>query len=446
MGTEEQRATARDILDAALRAVDPAEAVRRHVQRADSELRVGPRRYDLGRIDHVYVVGAGKASPAMAAAMSGILGGRITAGWVNTKYGHIQTGSGTAAAIRLHEAGHPLPDQNSVSGTQEIMRLAAQAGERDLVICLISGGGSALMAAPAAGLTLEDKQAVTRLMLACGATINELNCVRKHLSAVKGGQLARLAQPAQVVTLILSDVVGNPLDVIASGPTVADSSTFAEACAILTRFGLWEKLPEPVRRRLEDGVAGNIPETPKEGDAALAQVLNVVVGSNDLAAAAAVARAEELGLHALLLSTYIEGEAREVGKVAAGVLREMAGSGHPVARPGLLVLGGETTVSLHGKGKGGRNQELALAAAPKLAGLANVLLVACGTDGTDGPTAAAGALADGQTMARARAAGLDAYAYLADNDSYHFFERLGDLLITGPTGTNVNDLTLLFAF
>ncbi len=452
MMSEQQREIARDILSAALRAVDPAQAVRRHVQRQRDLLRVGERSYDLTQIERVFVIGVGKASPAMATAIAHVLDDRLTAGWVNTKYGHRRpfgqegTPSSYVSRLTFHECGHPIPDESGVAGAHQIMALAKKTTARDLVVTLLSGGGSALMVAPAEGLTLADKQTVTRLLLGCGATINELNCVRKHLSAVKGGQLARLAYPAQVVTLILSDVVGNALDVIASGPTVPDPTTYADARAILDRYRLWDEVPPPVRKRLEDGLAGRLPDTPKEGDSAFAGVYNLVIGSNELAAQAAVRRAQELGFHALLLSTYVEGEAREVGKVLAGILREMAASGQPVARPGCVVVGGETTVTLRGKGMGGRNQELALAAAMKIAGLPDVLVVACGTDGTDGPTDAAGAFADGTTVERARSRGLDPAAYLAKNDSYHFFEALGDLLLTGPTGTNVNDLTLLIAF
>lgn len=446
------REIAYDLLDAALRAVDPCEAIRRYVRIDGNTLRIGVRIYDLAQIEHIYVIGAGKAGATMASAMGDILGDRLTAGWVNTRYGHRLAASPSPSAqgndnrLVVHEAGHPVPDQNGVQGTQEIIKLIEQARERDFIICLISGGGSALMLAPAPGLTLEDKQAVTKLMLACGATINELNCVRKHLSAIKGGQLARLAHPAQVATLILSDVVGNPLDVIASGPTVPDTTTFSDAWNILHGFVLIDKLPPAVRLRLEEGKAGKIADTPKADDPIFGNVYDVIIGSNDLAAQAAVGRAQELGMNTMLLSTYVEGEAREVARVFAGILREVAATGHPLPRPALIAVGGETTVTLRGKGMGGRNQELALAAAVKIAGLENVVIVACGTDGTDGPTDAAGAIADGETITRARALGMDPAAFLADNNSYHFFQPLGDLLITGPTGTNVNDLTLLCAF
>ena len=446
--TSAHRQTAMSILGAALRAVDPAIAVSRYVTLSGSRLAIGDQVYDLDAIKHVYVVGCGKAGATMANATATIIGDRLDGGWINTKYGH----GGAVATLRsgrrltVFEAGHPVPDANGIAGTEQIMRIAAQVGSGDLLICLISGGGSALMVAPAPGITLEDKQAVTKLMLGCGATINELNCVRKHLSAIKGGQLARLGAPAQIATLILSDVVGNPLDVIASGPTVADSTTFDDAWALLAGYSLIDRLPQAVRRRLEAGCAGQIADTPKPGGAEFARVNNVIIGSNDLAARAAVEEAQRLGLHALLLSTYVEGEAREVARVYAGIFREMAASGQPLPRPACVVAGGETTVTLHGSGLGGRNQELALATAPKIASLPDVLVLTCGTDGTDGPTDAAGALADGGTMSRAAGRGLDPLAYLANNDSYHFFETLGDLIITGPTGTNVNDLTLLFAF
>jgi hydroxypyruvate reductase len=292
-------------------------------------------------------------------------------------------------------------------------------------------------------VSLADLQQVTDLLLRSGATIGEMNAVRKHLSQVKGGQLARAAAPATLVALILSDVVGSPLDAIASGPTAPDESTFAEAWAVLERYGLVDQAPPAVVAHLQRGLRGEVPETPKPGDPVLARVTNVIVGSNRLAALAALARAGELGMHALLLSTFVEGEAREVGRVLAGVAREVAQHDQPLPRPACIVAGGETTVTVRGSGRGGRNQELALGAALGLAGLERVLVASLATDGSDGPTDAAGALADGTTLARAEALGLDAYASLAANDSYRFFQALGDLLITGPTNTNVNDLMVV---
>jgi hydroxypyruvate reductase len=322
--------------------------------------------------------------------------------------------------------------------------LLRTAGARDLVITVISGGGSALVDLPAENIDLAQLRELTDGLLRSGATINEMNAVRKHLSLVKGGGLARIASPARVVSLILSDVVGNPLDVIASGPTVPDTTTFRDAWRVLERYGLADSVPRPIANRLRAGMRGEVPETPKEGDPIFDRVQNVVVASNDLAAEAATARARELGFNSLLLSTFVEGEAREVGKLFAAIARELAAFGRPCPRPACIVAGGETTVTVRGGGKGGRNQELALSAAIKIAGVDDVMIVAAATDGSDGPTDAAGAIADGSTVARATDAGLDPADYLARNDSYSFFERLGDLIKTGPTNTNVNDLTFVY--
>ncbi len=419
------RLDARRIFDAALEAADPAEAVRRH-------LRVDPTAFD-----RILVIGAGKASATMAAAVEELL--PVTGGLVNVKDGHTVP----LRRIELNECGHPVPDERGLAGAARIAEIARQAGERDLLICVISGGASALLPLPAPGIRLEEKQAVTRLLLASGATIHEINAVRKHLSALKGGQLARLAQPATVLSLLLSDVIGDSLDVIGSGPTAPDRSTFADAVAILEKYGLWRRAPEPVQARLRAGVRSEIPETPKEGDPAFDRVQNLIVGSNRLAVAAAEARARDLGYEPMVLSTSIEGETREVAAVHAAIGRETLDSGRPVPPPVCLISGGETTVTLRGAGLGGRNQEFALAAAIALEGRPGVLVLSGGTDGTDGPTDAAGAIADGTTVARAAALGLDARRFLADNDSYHFFETLGDLLKTGPTGTNVMDIHLL---
>jgi hydroxypyruvate reductase len=317
--------------------------------------------------------------------------------------------------------------------------MAAEAEAGDLVLCLISGGASALMPLPAPPITLDEKQAVTRLLLASGANIHELNAVRKHISAIKGGQLARLAAPATVVCLMLSDVIGDNLDTIGSGPTAPDASTFVGARAVLERYGILERVPAAVRERLEQGVAGRIPDTPKPGDPLFARVRNAVVGSNDLALRAAAARARALGYRPLVLSSMIEGETREVARMHAAIAREVLKSGRPVRPPACIVPGGETTVTLRGEGLGGRNQEFVLAAAMDLAGLPRTVVLSAGTDGTDGPTDAAGAIADGDTLRRAP----DAARYLAENDSYHYFERLGDLIKTGPTNTNVMDVRLL---
>ena len=324
-----------------------------------------------------------------------------------------------------------MPDEHSVQGAQAIADLVSEATANDLIICLISGGGSALLTLPLPEMSLTDLQSLTDALLRSGATINEINTVRKHCSGVKGGNLARLAAPATVITLILSDVVGDPLDVIASGPTVPDPTTVADARAVLARHAIGHDPEIPFR------------ENPKPGDRAFERLQNVVIGSNRLAALAAVGEARRSGYNAMLLSTYVEGEAREVAKVAAALAKSVRNHGDPIPAPACLVWGGETTVTVRGRGKGGRNQELALAAALALAGWPGVRVVALATDGTDGPTDAAGAIASGETLARARTLGLDPLAALESNDSYPFFDALGDLLRTGPTGTNVNDLLFI---
>ena len=417
-------AAAIELQKVALAAVEPAAAVRRHVRREGDVLVVVGRLYDLGDYARVFVVGGGKAAVSMAAAIAEILGERLAEGVVVTKHEHARGRS--IPGIQVIEAGHPVPDQSSVRGARAVADLVARATERDLVVCLISGGGSALLTLPVPGLTLAELQSLTDALLRCGATINEVNTVRKHCSGIKGGNLVRLAAPAQVVTLVLSDVVGDPLDVIASGPTVPDTTTVADAREVLARYGISTALP--------------LQETPKPVDAIFDKVQNVVVGSNRLAALAAVNRARELGFGALLLSTYVEGEAREAGRVAAALAKGIRAHGDPLSPPACLVWGGETTVTVRGDGLGGRNQELALAAALALDGWRDVLIMALATDGNDGPTDAAGAIVTGETLPRARERGLDARTALEANDSYHFFDALGGLIRTGPTGTNVNDL------
>ena len=430
------------IMTAALHAVDPAEAVRRFVSVEGNRLSIGGHVYDLCGLDHLYVIGAGKASAAMALAVERLLGDRITAGLINVKYGY----TSATSIVELNEAGHPLPDERGLRGTARMVQLAREAGPRDLILCLISGGGSALMPFPVTGISLSDVQAVTDALLSCGATINEINAIRKHISQVKGGNLARWAYPAELVSLVLSDVVGNPLDAIASGPTVPDGTTFAEAYEVLKKYDLSSRVPASILEHIRRGVRGEVPENPRVRDQVFDRATTLVVGSNDIAASAAVRQARQLGYNAMLMSTYVEGEAREVARVFASIGREIASSGRPLPAPACVVAGGETTVTIRGDGLGGRNQELALAGALAIAGLDNVLIVALATDGTDGPTDAGGAVVDGTTVGRAAEAGLSAEASLRDNDSYHFFERLGDLLLTGPTNTNVNDLTFVFVF
>jgi hydroxypyruvate reductase len=418
------RRQALSIFRAALAAADPVDAVVRHL-----------RGRDLTRFRHIYVIGAGKAGASMAQAAERVLGRRITAGLVNVKYGN----TARLRRIELNPCGHPLPDEAGVAGAARIADLATEAGDGDLVLCLISGGGSALLPLPAAPITLAEKQATTQLLLACGANIHEINAVRKHVSLIKGGQLARMAAPAAVESLLLSDVIGDDLDVIGSGPTAPDASTFAGAVAILEKFGLLERVPAAVRDRLQQGARGELPETPKPGDPLFRGVRNVLVGNNRLALDAAARRARALGFRTLVLSSEIQGETREIARMHAAIAREIVLTSRPVKPPACIITGGETTVTLRGDGLGGRNQEFVLAAVPEIAGLRHVVVFSAGTDGSDGPTDAAGAIADGDTLRRDP----EARRYLDRNDSYHYFQPLGDLVITGPTNTNVMDVRIL---
>jgi len=428
------------ILEAALAAVDPRACTRQALQRAGDQVLVGQQLYDLSRAQNLYVAGCGKASAPMAQAAEDVLGDRIAAGVVVVKYGH----TAPTRQTRLVEAGHPVPDDRGLAGTQAVVDLVQRAGPDDLVVVLISGGGSALLTLPAPGLVLEDLQDLTELLLRCGAAIHEVNTLRKHCSAVKGGQLARHIAPARALGLILSDVVGNPLDAIASGPLVPDPTTFADAWTVVDQYGLVDRLPPRVRQHLQAGQCGAVPETPKPGDPVFDRVQAVVVGDNARAATRAAQAAAAAGYHAQVLSTFLEGEAREVARVVAALGKEVARHGRPLPPPACLVLGGETTVTLRGTGTGGRNQELALAAALALEGWPGITVVALGTDGNDGPTDAAGGMVDGGTVVRAHAAGLDPLAHLRNNDAYPLLRATDDLLATGPTNTNVNDLILVF--
>lgn len=441
MRVEDLRNAALGIFNAAVRAVDPSEAVHRHLTRDGLRLRIDQQTFDLALIGEVVVVGCGKASAPMAAAVEEILGDRIGRGVVVTKYGHVQP----TRKIRILEAGHPVPDEAGMAGAAAILEHVRGLGPDDLVFVLISGGGSALTPAPVESVSLAEKQALTRALLACGADIREMNTLRKHISRFKGGQLARAAQPARVVTLILSDIVGDPLDAIASGPTVPDPTTYADALGILDKYRLRGEIPEAIRKRLEAGARGYIPETPKPDDPLFSRVGTLIVASNIQALEAAQSKARGLGFRPMILSSSIEGETREIARMHAALAREMRTSGNPVAPPACLISGGETTVTLRGSGKGGRNQEFILAGALDIAGLPQTVILSAGTDGTDGPTDAAGAIADGDTCSRALMAGLNPRAALDANDAYPFFEKLGDLILTGPTKTNVMDVRLILA-
>ncbi len=433
------RQQAEEIFRAALKAVDPIAAVLRYVKTMDGALQVGERRFEFEDYDRILVIGAGKAGAPMAMALEDLLGDRISDGVIVVKEGH----GLPLQHVRIHEAGHPVPDERGIQGAEDILSLVSTAGERDLVLCVISGGGSALLVAPAQGVTLEDKQEVTRLLLACGADIHEINTVRKHLSRAKGGWLARCAHPATVVTLILSDVIGDDLNVIGSGPTVPDSSTFADAEGVFKKYDIWDRVPSSVRDRFLAGLKGDTQDTPKSDDIVFQRCYSELVGTNIQALMAASKEAERQGYRPLILSSTVEGEAREVVKVLIAIAKEVRSSGNPFPPPACILCGGETTVTLQGDGKGGRNQEFALASAPIIDGMEDIVVLSGGTDGTDGPTDAAGAIADGTTVTRARAKGLDPLDYLQRSDSYHFLQALGDLVITGPTRTNVMDVYMV---
>lgn len=439
MSVAELRSSALQIFRSAVSAVDPAAAIRRSVCVQGDNLVVQDRSYDLTNVGRIIVIGTGKAGAVMAGAIESILGDRITGGSVNVKYDHVAS----VQTVSLVEAGHPIPDDNGIQGSRRISELISDLSERDLVICLISGGGSALMPLPVSGVSLSEKQQTTQLLLSCGATINEINALRKHISQLKGGQLARRAAPARIVSLILSDVIGDPLDVIASGPTAPDASTFDDCRRVVEKYRLESQLPRSVREHLRFGLAGEIEDTPGPQDPIFDRVQNVLIATNIQALDAAKAAADQDGFNTTILTSGLQGETREVAGLFPAMAAEIQASGNPVKAPACVIIGGETTVAIRGNGKGGRNQEFVLAAAIGMAGIDNAVVFSAGTDGTDGPTDAAGAIADGQTMVRAEALGLDPLAYLDDNDSYNFFKPLGDLVMTGPTGTNVMDLRLL---
>ncbi len=430
-----------EIFWAGAKAVAPEEAVKAHLKRDGERLLVDGEELNLGEVNRVVVVGAGKASARMARAVEEILGDRIEGGLIVVKDGH----GVPLQRVGVLEASHPVPDERGLEGARRIVELLEGLSARDLAVCLISGGGSALMPYPVEGITLEEKQATTEALLASGATIHEVNAVRKHLSRTKGGRLALYAFPARVLTLLISDVVGDDLDVIASGPTVPDRSTYGDALAVVDRYDLGESIPPRVLEVLRKGARGEIPETPKPGHGAFERVTNLIVASNLQGLLAAKDKAKKLGYNVLILSSMIEGETRDVAKVHAGVLKEILKSGNPLPPPACIISGGETTVTIRGRGRGGRNQEFVLQAALEIAGWKGAAVFSAGTDGTDGPTEAAGAWADWKTVERAKELGLDPEAFLLDNDSYHFFKALGDLVITGPTGTNVMDLRILLA-
>ena len=438
------RSDAKEIFAGCLTAVDPYKAVKRFVHVQGDRLNVGMEggpetELDLAEFDRISLVGAGKATAPMAAAIEELFGERIQKGLINVKYGFTQE----LAFTEITEAGHPVPDENGVKGTGKILDFLQSAGEKDLIFSLISGGGSALLPFAVGNITLSDKQEITRGLLACGASIDEINAVRKHISSSKGGQMARAAFPATIINLMLSDVVGDKMDVIASGPFVPDSATFKDVWGIFNKYNL-KDIPPAIHEHMKAGLNGQISETPKVNDKIFNRVFNFIVGSNILALESASATAKKLGYETLILSSMVEGETREVARVHTAMAKEIVKTGRPIPAPACIITGGETTVTIRGDGLGGRNQEFCLAACMDLVELPpRVVILSGGTDGNDGPTDAAGALVDPFTVTRGKDAVMEAAEFLNRNDAYHFFEKTEDLLMTGPTNTNVMDVRLV---
>ena len=440
MNLPELRSSARQIWEAALDAANPATCIHKNLKIHNNVLSVGDREL---RIDgKLIVIGAGKAASRMAQVVEEMLGTRITGGLVVTKYEHALP----LQRIRQVEAGHPIPDEAGVGAVREMLELLKGLRAEDIVLCLLSGGGSALWPAPAEGITLAQKQEVTSLLLRAGATILELNAVRKHLSSIKGGQLAARAAPARLVSLIMSDVIGDPLDFIASGPTAPDTTSFPEALAIIQKYAV--AVPAAVTERLLAGARGQIPDTPKVGDPLFRNVDNLIIANNRLLVDAAARKASALGFKTVILGTEVEGEAKDVAGFFAAIAKEIGRSGNPVSPPACVLAAGETTVTVRGRGLGGRNQEMALAWAIAMASRATAIpccFASVATDGSDGPTDAAGGLVDPLTSRRAVDLGLVPSRYLMDNDSRNFLKATGDLIVTGPTQTNLMDLQILLA-
>ena len=430
------RRQAADIFHAVITAVDPYDLIKAHRDQILST-------YHGGHFNKFFLISFGKAAYAMTRAMVDFAGNLLTAGVLITKYGHVPHAE-LSDKITIFEAAHPVPDIQGVRATESVLNILKSADDQTLVICLISGGGSALLVAPHEDITLAEKQQITQLLLKAGADIGELNTVRKHLSRIKGGRLAEIACPARILSFILSDVIGDPLDVIASGPTSPDQTTFQEALDVIRSRDLDDKISENVRQVLIRGAAGTIPETPKKGNPVFDHVENIIVGSNKKAIEIAEREAAQRGYQTTVLSSELQGEAGDAGRWLArkAIEAHRRAAGGPY-RKICLIAGGETTVTVRGNGLGGRNMELALAFAQEIKGIRGITLLSAGTDGTDGPTDAAGAVVDAEMMAEAESLGLIPEAYLQENDSYHFFKALDGLLITGPTGTNVMDLQII---
>jgi glycerate-2-kinase len=430
------KSIANELIEGSIKAVNPYMLIKEQIRSEGSRLLLPD--LDPLNLDHyerVFICGAGKGTAPMARAMEELISDHLTAGDIIVKYGHLDK----LKTVRLHEAGHPVPDENTLKGTEILLSTIRDLNESDCVFVLLTGGGSALLESLPRGINLSDLQSLSSILLKSGASIHEINCIRKHISNIKGGQLARKIHPARCITLALSDVIGDDLSVIASGPTTPDPSSFDQTISILSKYMIEDKIPAAILKHLKEGQAGDIAETPKMGDPEFNTVSNIVIGNNRLALERAQSIAQSYGFNTLILTTMLEGEAKEIGKVIASIIKEIQATNLPLKKPACILLGGEPTVQIRGKGKGGRNQELALSVA-----LNNIdqpfTFVSCGSDGTDGPTDAAGAFVNQLSLQKAGEKGLAAREFLERNDSYHFFEQINDLIKTGPTGTNVMDI------
>jgi glycerate-2-kinase len=434
--SQELKKIADQIIEAALKAVDPYQLIQEQIIRNGDTLTIsGGVEIDLSSYDRIFLCGAGKGAAPITKAMEELLGENLERGDIIVKYDHLAD----LQKVDIHEAAHPVPDENGLKSTELLLNNLNDLTESDCVFVLLTGGGSALLESLPQEISLDDLQKLSSVLLQCSATIHEINCIRKHISMIKGGQLARKIYPARCITLALSDVIGDDLSVIASGPTNPDPSTYDDALAILDKYEVSDKIPSVILTHLKKGAEGKIPETPKQNDKEFEQVTNIVIGNNRLALDRAKEKAELLGFHSIILTSMLDGEAKEIAKAIGSIIKEIQLTDTPIPKPACVLLGGEPTVKIKGKGKGGRNQELALAVAMTRIEKPFVC-VSVGSDGTDGPTDAAGAVVDHTTLARGEAKDLNALEYLRNNDAYNYFTPLGDLIITGPTGTNVMDV------
>jgi hydroxypyruvate reductase len=436
------------VMNASLSAADPESAVSSQIKLHDNTIKIGNRNYRLAEINQIYTVAIGKAAVGMTCAVKSSLKELVAGGFIISKQDFPQIMKGLGDSFVFKRGNHPVPGQQSLSSAVELKQYlkSLKLVENDLVIFLISGGGSSLITKPQGMITIEEMQELTRMLLSCGAEINEINAVRKHIDEVKGGGLLRWIFPAKSVSLIMSDVIGSPVDVIASGPTVADESTYADAKTVLERYQLFSTCPASVMDVITKGITGELADTEKTGSLLLKTTGHQLVTSNQQACEAGIIAAKECGFNAMLLTSYLDGEAKYAGGFLASLVLQIANYNQPVSRPACIIAGGETTVTIKGDGLGGRNLETALGAVQSMAGVENSVMITFATDGEDGPTDAAGAFVTGKTFERGRALGITPDSYLQNNDSYHYFEQLGNLIKIGSTGTNVNDLNFIFIF